>query len=981
MRHVLLASTILSANSIAYGQVVTDGTLGVAQAVIGPDYSITEALGASSGNNLFHSFSALNVNTGENATFSGKASIANVIARSTGGGVTNIDGLVRNAIDGADLHLMNTAGFVFGPNATADLTGDLVITTADFIEHDDSGRFSSSPVGGVVLSAASPTTLGFQNGGNGAIEVNGSVLFQNGGRRILFAGGNIDIGNDPGTGLSTEILALEGAIDLIAINSAGTVQIPSGGSLNQTNLSGLTLGDIKIANGSSITTSNINFPGVNQSGNIFIAGKTVEISQSTLSAESFFSSQAGNIRIVGEDVTINNGSLILARSFQTDSGLTGTDVDIDATNALHFDSAFILTDNLGNGESGQIDLNAPLITGNLFARGNLQFSNSGAVEVSAVISGGGTTAPPDTTTVTKTGAGTLTLSNNNTYVGATNVNNGLMVVNGSIASSSVTVASGATLGGSGITGNTTIQSGGILAPGNSVGTMNTADLNLNAGSTLLIEVTQTAADRVNVTGTVDVTGATLQVNDLAPVLFDTSQTFEIVTNDGMDAVTGTFGSIVDNLGFLSPNVSYVGGTGNDIVLSFTPNSFTTLTGMDENQTSVSNGLDGLGVTSGSPGNDLRNLVTPLPADTARSTFEDLAGEIHVSSVNVLQDISNNFGSQISGRFANLAQSGGVFGLRYDPVQLALGGGLSGENYFATDFAPKTQKSASNISGYTAGFLPDQSKYDVQFWGNLSGYSSNSGEDGNAAGIDSTGFGLIFGADRNISDQTLLGLAVGYGGTQSKIDNGRSELDIDSYTAAFYGTHAFANQLNFDGSLAYGFHSVDGIRRISGIGLTANSDYDAHQFSVHGEFSKRFNWNETTDIIPFVQARYGYLRADSFTETGAGGANLINNGESYSNIDAILGARFETVLENDAKVMIGVGYAHRFGGETNQADYSFVGGGSFSTIGLTREESGAYFETGFEKAFSDSASFFAKGAGTLSSGHQSYSANVGLKIRF
>jgi autotransporter-associated beta strand protein len=62
----------------------------------------------------------------------------------------------------------------------------------------------------------------------------------------------------------------------------------------------------------------------------------------------------------------------------------------------------------------------------------------------------------------KTGGGTLILSAANTYTGSTTVAAGTLEVDGSIASSVVTVQSGATLDGSGATGIVTVQSGGII---------------------------------------------------------------------------------------------------------------------------------------------------------------------------------------------------------------------------------------------------------------------------------------------------------------------------------------------------------------------------------------------------------------------------------------------------------------------------------------------------------------------------------------
>jgi hypothetical protein len=67
-------------------------------------------------------------------------------------------------------------------------------------------------------------------------------------------------------------------------------------------------------------------------------------------------------------------------------------------------------------------------------------------------------------------------------------------VNGSLANTSTTIGSGATLQGSGsIGGSVTVQSGGIIAAGNSIESLATGGLTLQTGSTFAYEMNNDAA--------------------------------------------------------------------------------------------------------------------------------------------------------------------------------------------------------------------------------------------------------------------------------------------------------------------------------------------------------------------------------------------------------------------------------------------------------------------------------------------------------
>ena len=112
----------------------------------------------------------------------------------------------------------------------------------------------------------------------------------------------------------------------------------------------------------------------------------------------------------------------------------------------------------------------------------------------------------NTGSLTKRGTGTLTLSGANTYTGATTVSTGSLLINGdqSAATGVLSVASGATLGGSGIIGGATTISGN-LQPGNSPGILTFSDgLTLESTAVTTMEINGTTLgsqyDRIDVVG-------------------------------------------------------------------------------------------------------------------------------------------------------------------------------------------------------------------------------------------------------------------------------------------------------------------------------------------------------------------------------------------------------------------------------------------------------------------------------------------------
>ncbi len=204
------------------------------------------------------------------------------------------------------------------------------------------------------------------------------------------------------------------------------------------------------------------------------------------------------------------------------------------------------------------------------------------------------------TIVAASGAtGSLGLGGASTYDGGTTVNSGTLFLSNTTGSATgtggVTINSGGRLLG-GINGGTTafvnvgsnrvdINSGAILSPGSTptgggimhiTGTQTvasggyTSTVNVKTGAIFHVNLTTVSTmSQISLTGTMDVTGSTLEVS--LPMGFEPiiGSTFLIVSNDGADAITGTFaqGTTVTANNGQQFMITYNGGDGNDIVLT------------------------------------------------------------------------------------------------------------------------------------------------------------------------------------------------------------------------------------------------------------------------------------------------------------------------------------------------------------------------------------------------------------------------------
>ena len=221
---VLLAIGFVSGSR---AQVITDGSLGPALEVPGPDRRITEALGRRVDGVLFHSFEQFDIPEDESATFEGSPTLNLIVGRVTGGAPTSIEGLLASEAPNADLVLLNPSGVVFGSEAELDLPGSLHVGTADYLAFENGARFEARAGGAVPLTVDAPAAFGFLDPGPGPalaerqIVIDRAALELGDGATLTLAAGSIRItaGDDPA------IRIKDGQVRLVAVSGAGEVAL------------------------------------------------------------------------------------------------------------------------------------------------------------------------------------------------------------------------------------------------------------------------------------------------------------------------------------------------------------------------------------------------------------------------------------------------------------------------------------------------------------------------------------------------------------------------------------------------------------------------------------------------------------------------------------------------------------------------------------------------------------------------------------
>jgi outer membrane autotransporter protein len=556
-----------------------------------------------------------------------------------------------------------------------------------------------------------------------------------------------------------------------------------------------------------------------------------------------------------------------------------------------------------------------------------------------------------------TNSGTL-LGNLSNYGGVSNTgtiagtvsNSGSFTNNGTVNG---TFANAGLLSGSGIVAGNLINTGsGLLAPGNSIGTM-TVTGNLSSSGVYSAEVNGAGqSDLIAVGGTATLQGGAVSVYAQPGSTFAPSTTYRILNAAG--GLTGTFASINELYPFLLSSLSY---DANNAYLTLQIGGFAAAAATPT-QMAVGNVLDAnVNTASGDFANVLSSMaVNTLSSSQAQATLQAISGNNYAgfstSMVQGMQLFMNNFANQTGG------------------------GGSPMSNRVA--LAEACDVACDEITPPKWGA-----------WGGALGGLGTVGAGQPVGTVTYNAGGFAAGLDRLITDNFRMGVTAGYStGTQwvSGFDGlGRS----NTFQVGLYGGFA-QDKVYADGLIGYAYTQNQMWRNIPIPGLqprTAYGNTGANQWYGQLETGYRFDigTNANAFVTPFARLQAYTANQNAFTETGAQSLNLSIAQQQTNSLRSVIGAQLGGSMDlgwrERLAMQLRLGWSHEYADVGRPVTATLAGAPAmpFTTWGISPQRDGVVIGLGANTAIADATSVYLRYEGNISGQDSAHAITAGVRM--
>jgi len=503
--------------------------------------------------------------------------------------------------------------------------------------------------------------------------------------------------------------------------------------------------------------------------------------------------------------------------------------------------------------------------------------------VSASFAGGINDFPSTTSTLIKSGLGAQTLSGTNLLTGSTTVQQGTLILTGSVGGDVIVTALnglGGVLKGTGtVGGNLLVDDGGTVMPGQSIGTLNvTLDYTQETGGIYLTQVNGAGqSSQLNIALTASLDG-TLQVVSTDGTYAIGVPYLILQAGEGIVSET-TFQDVI-----LDPLLAYT--------LTYDPTQvFLTLqtdfasAAVTGNERHVATAIDSIPVPTG---DEIVVIDALLSLDPAAIPYalDEMAGTQYTFFPGIVQYSDRRFGRRI-----------------FDAVRDALDPCI-----------------CTSSCGNFEGWISIES----------GGICAQGNEE--SCGMHAPLFDISLGAYAPITDSLLVGAALNFDETWMHFHQG-GHTNLNTFQGAIYATwqdpcfYAFSD-LVFGGSRAH----FDRPIIFADIDRTAHSVPEFLHGVWYGECGMNFTFCNSL-VQPFIGVDVNYVYRKAISENSAESLDLHIDSKTLVQYHTYLGAHFRLDLMKCCTLNADIAWQHRFGSSgTIQTTRFEEFGDSFSIAG-------------------------------------------------
>lgn len=212
-------------------------------------------------------------------------------------------------------------------------------------------------------------------------------------------------------------------------------------------------------------------------------------------------------------------------------------------------------------------------------------------------------------------------------------------------------------------------------------------------------------------------------------------------------------------------------------------------------------------------------------------------------------------------------------------------------------------------------------------------------------------GITLGVDYRFTDALIMGMAAGYGHTNTDFDNNGGDMTTQSGDFAVYGSYFLPKDFYVDWVMSYAIHDYEMDRRIIYPGMisSATSNPQGDQYGGSVGFGKDI-YIANFFISPYIRGEYIETTIDQYNEQGGAGFALSVADQSISSLTTTLGSQFSQSISMPWGILAPGArfeWVHQFEDSARAIQSQFVsapaGTGYFTT--LTDSPDRDYFNLG------------------------------------